>query len=775
MTGEPTTPATTDARDPEGIRARLEFVVEVSELLARALDVAPALQGVAQLSAGWLCDVCAIDMLTREGRMERVAVAVSNDGLRELAERLRGFAPDPDAPVMRRVLEGQEVVPLPELHDADLGAALRAGEHRAVVEQIGLHAAVLLPLAARGTVRGSMLLGRAGAGRSFEPDDIAVAEDVARRVGLAAERSALLEQVTVAHRQASDLQRITDAALSHVELDTLLQTVLEPVASVLGADAAGLLLTDDRGEALVERASTAVDVGSREWPRIPLGAGVLGRIAAGEGPLAVEDVDSGQIASDVVAAQEIRSLLGAPLRVGDRTVGVIYVGTRARRSFQPDEVDLLGRAAARVALAVSHARAYSAEQLARDRVALLARAGEILGESFDVRGALGELAQVLVPALADWCTISLTDDPPPMVAYVDAPEVQAAHRLWEEFPSRLDAITGLSQVLRTGRPQLRSPIPEDDSGGARGGVAADPPGMRSVMVVPLIARARTLGAITLVRAAGSPAYTPDDLPFAQEVARRAAVALDTARLYRERDAVARTLQQSLLPPSLPSIPGVELAAIYHPAGVGDEVGGDFYDAFEVAGGGWVVVVGDVCGKGVEAAAFTGLVRHTIRAAALHEREPDRMLEMLNHLLLREVSDNRFCTVAAARVDVTPGGATIRVVCGGHPPPLLVRPGREVEEVCGPGTLLGVFGDIGLEAQEEHLNGGDVLVLYTDGVTEGRRDGEMFGEGRLRRLLAASRDLSAGGIADRIERAVLEFKSGAPDDDVAVMVLKPVAG
>jgi serine phosphatase RsbU (regulator of sigma subunit) len=744
MTGEPTLPPTGDPRDAGGlsgpipaavaasasapaadVHRRLAFLVEASELLATSLDLAPAIRSVARLAASWLCDVCAVDVLAEGGVLERIAVACADPALEPVAEELRAHPADATAPALREVLELQRPVVLPTLSEADLEERLRGPGHRAMFDRLGIRSAMVLPLTARGATIGAMSLAGFAARPAFGPDDLPVAEELARRVAQAIDAAALLREATAAKRQARDLLLISDVALSHLDLDGLLATVLQRLESVLGGDTAGVLLTDDGERELVERASTRIDVRGGDWPRIPLGDGPIGALAVAGEPAAFDDLRGLDVRSGVIARQGVRSMLAAPLATAGRPVGVLYVGFAEPRRFPSEALELLGLAAGRIAVAVANARAFESEQRASARFTLLARAGEILGESFDVRGALADLAGVLVPALADQCTIALADD----------------------------ALPGASE------PERRSVI----EGSALG----------SVLVVPLTARGRTLGAITLVRAEGHGAFTVDDRWLAEEVARRAALALDMARVYRERDLVASTLQRSLLPPSLPSIPGLELAAVYHPAGSGAQVGGDFYDAFEVAERGWFVVVGDVCGKGVEAAALTGLVRHTVRAAALHEPMPSRVLAMVNRLLLAEVAENRFCTVAAARVDLTPAGATVRVACGGHPPPLALKPGREIEEACGPGTLLGVFDDPQLEDREVELGRGDVLVLYTDGVVEGRRDGEIFGEGRLHSLLAASRDLDAGGIADRVERAVLEFKPGAPDDDVAVVVLKPV--
>ena len=171
-------------------------------------------------------------------------------------------------------------------------------------------------------------------------------------------------------------------------------------------------------------------------------------------------------------------------------------------------------------------------------------------------------------------------------------------------------------------------------------------------------------------------FDEQDLELGEELARRCATAIDNARLYGERAYIARTLQESLLPAELPEIPGLETAARFRATGEGNEVGGDFYDLFESGGRGWTVVIGDVCGKGPDAAAVTALARYTLRAAAMRERLPSRSLALLNEALLRQRGDRRFCTVAYAYLETLDSGARVGFASGGHPLPLVLRARRQ---------------------------------------------------------------------------------------------------
>ena len=235
--------------------------------------------------------------------------------------------------------------------------------------------------------------------------------------------------------------------------------------------------------------------------------------------------------------------------------------------------------------------------------------------------------------------------------------------------------------------------------------------------------------------------------------------------------LAQTLQANLIPPTLPAIPGLDVAAVYRPAGVGAEVGGDFYDVFETRPADWIVVVGDVEGKGAEAAVVTALLRHTIRAAAIQARRPSLILSTLSAALLGAGTD-RFSTVVLARLRRGSGGSLrLTVASGGHPLPLRITGNEAVATVGRPGHLLGVldtpkFHDTSIELREM-----DVLVFYTDGMTEARRGGDAFGEKRVGSVLAASRGESAALIAEGLVDRVVEFQGGLPQDDIAVVVVK----
>ncbi|HEX2266598.1 MAG TPA: PP2C family protein-serine/threonine phosphatase, partial [Actinomycetota bacterium] len=279
------------------------------------------------------------------------------------------------------------------------------------------------------------------------------------------------------------------------------------------------------------------------------------------------------------------------------------------------------------------------------------------------------------------------------------------------------------------------------------------------------------GAITFVTGESARRYDDAHLELAEALARRAATAIENARLFEERSYVARTLQQSLLPPKLPSVPGVELSSLYKPAGEAFEVGGDFYDVFPSRGSTWAVVIGDVCGKGPDAASVTGLARHTIRAAAVEESKPSRILQALNDAVHQQRTDNTFCTVAYVRVKPAAEGVALDVCCAGHPLPMILRADGAVEAVGAEGTLLGIFPDPELTDRRGSLRPGDALVLYTDGVTDQPGPEGRVGRKGLEEALSSAVGEDAASIAASIERAVTNGDGQTLQDDVALLVLR----
>jgi PAS domain S-box-containing protein len=380
------------------------------------------------------------------------------------------------------------------------------------------------------------------------------------------------------------------------------------------------------------------------------------------------------------------------------------------------------------------------------RFSLLAEASALFDQTLDEERTMRSIAELCVRDLADTCTVVLGSYPSP-----PRRRVTVAREPGRAIGPGPDGRTGdpVAEVMRTGR-----------------ALTAE-----NLVVVPLRARGRVLGALAAGFDVLEEPRREDALALLEDLGRRAALALDNARLYADQSEVASTLQRSLLPPDLPRIPGVQLAARYRAAGVGIELGGDFYDCFDTGGDGWAVVIGDVCGKGAEAAAITALARYTLRASVLHSRRPSQVLRELNEALLRQGLDYRFCTALYAAVTPRPDGCEVVLATGGHPLPLLVRAGGTVEQAGEPGTLLGIVRDPEISEQRVVLRDGDALVLYTDGVTEASPADHALGPDRLAELLLSCDGRDAGAIAEAVERTAIQVQNGHLRDDVAVVVLR----
>jgi PAS domain S-box-containing protein len=410
------------------------------------------------------------------------------------------------------------------------------------------------------------------------------------------------------------------------------------------------------------------------------------------------------------------------------------------------------------------------------RQRFLAEAGQLLASSLDYEATLERVARMIVPRLADWCGIDMLGEQGQMVhvavAHVDPAKVQMAHDLAAKYPPDMEAPSGVPAILRGGPAELYREIPEELlERGARDEEhlrIIRALGMRSAMAVPMRIGDETLGAITLVSAESGRVFDDDDLAFAEDLALRAASAVQNARLYEAQERVAHTLQASLLPDRLPELPGWEIHAAYQAGERGADVGGDFYDILPVAGG-HLIVLGDVTGKGIEAAALTSLVRHSARMAARFDPRPERVLALVNQVL-REQSRLSLVTAVCALVESEGDRARLRVASAGHPLPLL-RPAGEAPRPFGDhGVLLGVDGEDDWTEHTIALAPGDTVLFYTDGVTETPGEAARFGELRLRDAMTRAGDGPVALLAE-IDRALRDFQAGATLDDRAMLALR----
>ncbi len=404
----------------------------------------------------------------------------------------------------------------------------------------------------------------------------------------------------------------------------------------------------------------------------------------------------------------------------------------------------------------------------------LAEASKALSSSLDYHRTLREVANAAVPDVADWCAVEMPGDEGELelvaLTHRDSTAVAMAYELRRRYPPRPDAVQGAYKVMRTGEPELYPEVADailrEAAVDAEQLEAMRGFDLQSAVIVPIVADGETMGTITLVAGSARPRFEAVELEMAIELGRRAGVALRNARVHTERSQILQTLQRSMMPPQLPEVPGLQIAARYRPVAQGAELGGDFYDVFDLPGGAWAVVVGDVCGKGAEAATLTALARHTIRAAALREGDPRMILRMLNDAFREQIDDGRYCTVAMAKFDGGDIKRSVEIVSAGHPLPIC-KPAHGRARTAGrPGTLLGIVDQPKLPSERVELAPGDGLVLYTDGIASGTRlDETDFTTS----IVDEIGNGSADAMARRLERIAIERSRFDQRDDVAIVV------
>jgi len=741
-------------RDAEMAQQQTEFIAEVGTVLDTALDYRRALEEFARIAVPRLGDWCVIDVLEEDGSIARLAAAHADPDRRALMKELRDrYLADPDAdqglPFTIRTGESQLIPDVTE-EMLQVGAIPQDEEHARLLRELGFRSALVVPLRARGRILGALGLGLGGdTGRRYGPDDLTYAEDLARRAALALDNSRLFTDLV---RVGEELRQSRD------ELDFILAGVADGVTAQ--APDGSLIYANDAAVETLGYASV------EELLAAPVGE-IMGRFE-------IFDEDGAPFPPERLPGRI--ALTGT--KPDDAVMRFRVKATGEERWSVVKATPILGDDRS-VLMAINVFEDITEHKENELRARFLADAATVLASSLDYATTLQQVADLAIPAFADGCIVELADPEghlePVAMAHRDREKGALMRELREQYPAEQRASRGVGHVFRTGDSELYAELdpmllregrPED-----RQLEMLETLGVRSLMIVPMSAGGRRLGTIAFALSDAARRYDRADLSVAEELARRAAVAIDNARLYRERSYIARTLQESLLPPELPDVAGAEVAARFHPAGEAVEVGGDFYDVFDTSHG-WSVVMGDVCGKGADAAAVTALARYTLRTLGIQETSPSEVLRKLNDALLRQRADRRFCTVAYASLQVNGGGsAEVCLASGGHPLPYVLRADGTVEAIGEPGTLLGVLPDVRLSDTAVRLQRGDVMVLYTDGVTEARGPRGMLGADALRAVLASCAGLDAKSVAARIESAALEIQEGHPRDDIAILAVR----
>ena len=542
-------------------------------------------------------------------------------------------------------------------------------------------------------------------------------------------------------RRDSDPLRLRSDALLRLAVDDYLPLATERVRDALDADASYLLIGHDvEDEFEVVALSGLADSvrGAR------LAAGEPGAPDARNPHLPVVVPDEAAAKARPLYGTTARSLVTVPVVAAGRVIGALAVASDQRDAFSDDQCVELQQLADSLALAADRARLQASERERRGWLTFVAEAGVLLAGSLDQEMTMAITGQIVVPRLAVWCAVHLDDDRgEPVLQQV----WHADERLVEDLRNAL---------LKT--------APED---------LADTQDLLlrgELTTFRLTARGRPFGHLTVGRPAGDP-LRDDVLLVADSIARRAALAIDNAGAHGALLATGQALQRSLLPPSLPPVPGLDVGVVYEAAGEGTSAGGDFYDLFPVDGGTWCFVVGDVCGTGAEAAAVTGLARHTIRALIRAGFPVAPMLERLNAAILDEGERARFLTLVCGTFRMQGGNMHVSLVNAGHPAPFVTAADGKVRRIGSPQPLLGVLDRVDYVAEDHVVERGELFVALTDGVLE-RRDGErMLDDDGVVADLVGVGELPAQTVAERLRRLVLEFTDLPQRDDMAILVLR----
>lgn len=524
------------------------------------------------------------------------------------------------------------------------------------------------------------------------------------------------------------------------------------------------------------------------YPLDPDGEHPVARVIRGGEPVLLAEMSSALLSSFAQGSKHAEfmiehgysSAIVAPLLARDRTLGTLStLRLRAGAPYEQDDLDLVVELARRAALAIDNARLFSELQRTQLAESFMSEASRVLASSMDYEDTLKRVTRLVVPRIADWCAIDVIgpQDEIERVAihHSDPTQLELAVRLDRDYRPTLDEPLGVPEVIRTGTSRIYTDIqPEALAGYARDSRHLEllsSVGATAVIIVPMIGAAGPIGAITLVSSGSSHKLSYADLALAERLARRAGTAVENAHLYTERSRIAHTLQQALLPESLPEVPGAEIQARYRAAGELNEVGGDFYDVFDYGAERWVLMIGDVCGKGPRAAGVTALARHTLRAAAISGQTSLQMLDTLHRALRRQPSGVDLCTVCLVTVERTAERTRLKVALAGHPQPLLIDSHGQARPIGQPGTLLGMLESPEFSETGAELGPGETLLLYTDGAPEAGRAEAQLGEQGLIELCARAPTLSLGDLLEHIEQVALEHAEGSLRDDLALLGLR----
>ena len=589
-------------------------------------------------------------------------------------------------------------------------------------------------------------------------------------------RSEAVARERLAGNRLHRLQAITEVLAGATTPEEVAQATIGAAMSALRADAGGLTVRsdDDPHTLQVLAASTWDDGALAGWRRHPVDTPAPGPEIVRTGrSIFIETrrelLARFPIVRKIEKDQRFGGFAGVPVPLGSEVLGALSLGFHRDHMVPPEERGLLVSIAHQAAIALRRIRSGEDERRARataehaeDRLRKL----QAVSDAANASTGLDELVEKVLPVVRD---AVLAHGASFLLLSEDGKELRVKGKVGVEEEGDDTVIpigAGASgRIAATGRPLVIDQLTPDDV------ISRALRERRSYVGVPVRVGGRVVGVLhASSREPGT--FEEEDADFLQSIADSLAITIDRARSFDQRDRMATALERALLPMSLPHVPGFEIATMYRPSRFGDEVGGDFYDVFG-DGDVWYLAIGDVCGKGPDAAAIMGTTRIALRSLAREDdgRPLPEVLQLLNGFLLdSELMGDRFCTVCVARLKISGAEGTVTTCLGGHPPPLLVRADGSLDTVGTPGSLLGLFGDISLHEARADIHRGDSITLFTDGVTELSVERPDEGESMLRSALVAAASDDAAGIVKTVERTLLDPR-GELRDDAALIVAK----
>ena len=591
------------------------------------------------------------------------------------------------------------------------------------------------------------------------------------------DRAAAMGRERLAANRLHRLQAVTGALAGAATYDDVGTAILASAMDALGADAGGFTVRDEADATRLRvLATSAIDQGLvDDWRPHSIETPAPGPEIVRTGrPIFIEHrrelLARFPIVERIEGNRRFEGFVGVPILLGDDVLGALSLGFERPHMVPPEERGLLVAIAHQAAIALRRIRAHDDERRARataehaeDRLRKLQAVTDAANAATGLDEMLvGVLPLVRAAVLADGTSfLLLTKDRRELV-------VRRAEGVEEEAtePASIPLGTGASgRIAATGRPLVIDELSPDDV------VSRPLRDRRSYVGVPVRVGGRVVG--VLHASSRAPAvFHQDDAEFLQGIADSLGVAIDRAQAFDQRDRMATALERALLPTTVPRVPGFEVATMYRPSRIGDDVGGDFYDVFG-EGDVWHLAIGDVCGKGPEAAAIMGMTRIALRSLAREndERPLTDVLRLLNDFLLEsDLMGDRFCTVCVVRLRITGSRATVTTCLGGHPPPLVLHGDGALASIGTPGSLLGLFPDVTVHETSAELRKGDAIALFTDGVTELSVDAPEEGTRLLEATLGAAASEDAAAIVKTVERTLLDPR-GELRDDAALVVAK----